>query len=374
MIRFVIGLTVAVVGSGHAASGHPDQPRTQRSLPHGNLILGYAEGCGDHVLLEAELGVNVINWFAANLAVVEGTPTVQHQLNLSCVAWVAAELRRKQLPTAHILSIGGWNAPHVDTTLHGAEWWALFEKWNRETVARDGFAGFDGFDWDLEGNDAVASQWNHFSIAGLTAVGEMSQAAKDAGYIVTMVPPESYLDPTTSAFDLSLLHAYPEWHPEFKYHGHNCYAALLAKWGTTKDGHRTFDLVDIQLYETYAHAAFQLEVKMVPPADYLVAWINQTLTPWVVDFASLPALAIPSQPVIITPDQLIVGFSMGGASGKSVYIHPDDVGVAWSRLPKNRRPRGTMFWNMEIDGGAANGTAVNVSLVRGFNKFLRTRQ
>lgn len=100
-----------------------------------------AEGCGDHVLLEAELGVNVINWFAANLAVVEGTPTVQHQLNLSCVAWVAAELRRKQLPTAHILSIGGWNAPHVDTTLHGAEWWTLFEKWNRETVARDGFAG-----------------------------------------------------------------------------------------------------------------------------------------------------------------------------------------------------------------------------------------
>jgi hypothetical protein len=113
---------------------------------------------------------------------------------------------------------------------------------------------------------------------------------------------------------------------------------------------------------------------MVPAADYLVAWINQTLTPWVVDFASVPALAIPSQPVIITPDQLIVGFSMGGASGKSVYIHPDDVGVAWSRLPADRRPRGTMFWNMEIDGGAANGTAVNVSLVRGFNKFLRTRQ
>ena len=34
----------------------------------------------------------------------------------------------------------------------------------------------------------------------------MSQAAKDAGFLVTMVPPESYLDPTTSAFDLSLLH------------------------------------------------------------------------------------------------------------------------------------------------------------------------
>ena len=41
--------------------------------------------------------------------------------------------------------------------------------------------------------------------------------------------------------------SYPEWHPEFKYHGHNAYAALLAKWGITPRGLRTFDLVDIQL-------------------------------------------------------------------------------------------------------------------------------
>lgn len=42
-------------------------------------------------------------------------------------------------------------------------------------------------DWDLEGNDIVESPWNQFTLAGLAAVGEMSQAAKDAGYIVTMV-------------------------------------------------------------------------------------------------------------------------------------------------------------------------------------------
>lgn len=47
--------------------------------------------------------------------------------------------------------------------------------------------------------------------------------------------------------------AYPEWHPEFKYHGLNCYALLLAKYGTSGD-QPTFDLVDIQLYESWAHA------------------------------------------------------------------------------------------------------------------------
>jgi hypothetical protein len=41
-----------------------------------------------------------------------------------------------------------------------------------------------------------------------------------------------------SLYDRDLTHAYPEWvesglQPDFKYHGHNCYAYLLAKYGTT---------------------------------------------------------------------------------------------------------------------------------------------
>ena len=55
------------------------------------------------------------------------------------------------------------------------------------------------------------------------------------GYIVSMAPPESYLDPTTSLYDGYLLHSYPEWEPlvEFNYHGWNSYAYFLAKFGTT---------------------------------------------------------------------------------------------------------------------------------------------
>jgi len=66
-----------------------------------------------------------------------------------------------------------------------------------------------------------------------------------------MAPPESYLDPTTSQYDGSLLHSYPEWDPivKFNYHGWNSYASFLAKYGTTvmNDGSEvdTYDLVMI---------------------------------------------------------------------------------------------------------------------------------
>jgi hypothetical protein len=40
------------------------------------------------------------------------------------------------------------------------------ERWNREDVSRPevGFCGFDGIDWDLEGNDNISSPYNQFSI------------------------------------------------------------------------------------------------------------------------------------------------------------------------------------------------------------------
>ena len=76
-------------------------------------------------------------------AVVQGGP------NATCVALVAAELRRRRLPTAHLISVGGWNAPHPDTSFSGVEWWRAWREWNEGHVASQalGFAGFDGFDW-----------------------------------------------------------------------------------------------------------------------------------------------------------------------------------------------------------------------------------
>ena len=38
----------------------------------------------------------------------------------------------------------------------------------------------------------------------------MSAAAKQDGFLVTLVPPESYMDASTDAYDRSLRHRYPE--------------------------------------------------------------------------------------------------------------------------------------------------------------------
>ena len=84
----------------------------------------------------------------------------------------------------------------------------------------------------LLGNDDVESVYNTFTWPCLDLMGHFSVLAKRAGYIVAMAPAESYLDPTTSQFDRSLSHLYPEWsdlQPNFRYHGHNTYAYLLAQ-------------------------------------------------------------------------------------------------------------------------------------------------
>lgn len=151
LLLLLVGLTAAVqvVLGDH-----------ERKLPDGNLILGYEPHCtsdGDRVVRIAASGVNVINWFQINLNGGPNGPEIAFGLNATCIANVARRLRNANLPTTHIITIGGWNAPHPNTSYTGAEWWVYWKKWNTDVVARPelGFYGFDGIDWDLEGNNAV---------------------------------------------------------------------------------------------------------------------------------------------------------------------------------------------------------------------------
>ena len=154
-----------------------------RSLPEGNLIVGYAPDCNEAQIVQAaEDGVNVVIWFAVNLA---AGGAIENSLNFTCIARVAHTLRQQALPTAHLISVGGWDAPHPDTSRDGAEWFNIFEKWNSDAAASVpaelAWQGFDGIDWDLEGNDEPSSPWNHFTVECIDLVGTMSQAAKAAG-------------------------------------------------------------------------------------------------------------------------------------------------------------------------------------------------
>jgi hypothetical protein len=292
---------------------------------------------------------------------------------------VSKTLQNEGLKTTHLVSIGGWNAPHPNTTLTGGEWWSVFKEWNRDVMSRPfaaqyNFSGFDGIDWDLEGNNDVDSQWNVFSQECLDLMGSMSSSAHDDGYIVTLVPPESYMDVTTSKYDRSLLHSYPEpWHPEFKYHGHNVYAYLLGKYTV-----KIFDLVDIQLYETFSHATYYINQVGVNASDYLVQWIQNVTNGWMVEFENDRNSGLKNQVISIPYDKLIVGFSFGdNGNGKTVFIDPIDVKSAFTSLRSSlkQQPRGVMYWNAHLDQQHIyNGTYnERFNLAKAFNRFLHTR-
>ena len=90
--------------------------------------------------------------------------------------------------------------------------------------------------YDTEGNDDPASERNVLDVASLDLFGSLSVAMKRGGYLTTMVPPESYLDPTDDRFDTRLNLTYDGEFDGvyFPHHGRNCYAYLLAKYGYTE--------------------------------------------------------------------------------------------------------------------------------------------
>jgi hypothetical protein len=124
----------------------------RRKLPTGKLIVGYANWnqCDEKIVEAVQHGVNVVIWFSINLLVDEhGQPAVGNGPDMACVASKVKRIRDLGLECVHLISIGGWNSPHPDTT-HSAE--VVFQhwhEWNTVTIAdpTQGFYGFDGFDW-----------------------------------------------------------------------------------------------------------------------------------------------------------------------------------------------------------------------------------
>jgi len=331
-------------------------------LPNGALIIGYQnwEACNMTETMQAvEDGVNVVIWFSLNLVKGKsGQPLIQSGPDSTCVAEVVAAIRAKNLFTAHLISIGGWNAPHPDTSFNGSEWFAAWHAWNQGLPAP-----FDGFDWDLEGNDYLPSQWNEFTAETLRLVIDMSVTAKDRGYLVTMAPAQSYLDAGSSLFNRSLRNAYPDWHPEFHYRGLNCYAYLVAAAPAA-----TFDLVTVQLYESWSRASEALLLG-VDGVKYLESWTNAMLSGFNVSFndAALPLQG--AQTVRVMPQQLVIGLSHGWGKGKSAFFSPETVCSAYDVLAG--RLRGVAFWNIALEGSP--GSSASVSFARGLNSCLQSR-
>lgn len=248
-----------------------------------------------------------------------------------------------------MISIGGWNAPLPDTAHTGREYYAAFDKWNREVAARDGWKGFDGIDWDVEGDDT--GKKNVFTQQQMQLIGEMSIAAKQGRYYVSMAPAQSYLDVEEARFDLDVTHA-PVWKREFKYHGRNLYAFWLVFYGEAEvEGEKiqTFDWISVQFYEGWSRMGYEL-ASGVDFKEYMTDVVEKMERGWEVHFGER------GRKVVQVPrEKLVIGIANGWASAyppvdKFVLVMPDEIRNWW-----DSRIAGTMFWTIAEEGKEVGG-------------------
>eukprot|EP01039_Chlorochromonas_danica_P003052 gene3052-3331_t len=374
-------------------------PTTISSPLPPKIIVGYANWnqCDDKIIQAVKDGVNVVIWFSINLSTDQNTeghpPIITNGPDMDCVAEKVRIIRDElKLPCVHLISIGGWNSPHPDTTHSADVMFQAWHHWNRHHIARPekGFHGFDGIDWDIEGNDTPSSPYNTFSVPCLDLMGRFSQLAKATGYLVAMAPAESYLDPSIPLFDRSLLHEYEEWKghiPTFAYHGRNVYAYLLARYGVTSlaaSDHNTiplevetFDFITIQFYEGYSHLLYRLSHGNQEVEEEVERVVRRLVDGWSLNFSVDSELDYPTEELIrIAPERLVIGLANGWAGdGKFLLLSTDQIESVYQHLiKKNMSIRGFAFWNI-LDEGQTSKQFPNqpVFMARGLNRFLNIR-
>lgn len=231
----------------------------------------------------------------------------------------------------------------------------------------------------MEGDNALNSTTNYFTVSCLDAVGKFSQMAKADGYRVSLVPPQSYYDVTTSAFDRNLTHNYPDYHPTFYYHSHNSYAYLVSRYGQAPstggyDG-PTFDWVCVQLYETWSRAHQAVYANGQAVNDYLVDYVPRLIDGWQVDFSSDKAVNWPSQRVSLNATQVVIGLANGWSDGtRALLVDPTLVGKGYDSLKTvGKAPRGFAFWDIGDEGETPAGWSAPLYLAKGINAFLHIR-
>lgn len=212
---------------------------------------------------------------------------------------------------------------------------------------------------------------------------------------------ESYLDPTRSRFDRSLLHQYEEWIPTvpgFHYHGLNTYAYLIDRYGTygsssssALDGSssmlsETFDFITIQLYEGYSHAEYnttQLSVTSLNvtqnqlASDYITDFVRSVAKGWMIDYSRDVALQYPRQSRMSIPSsRIVIGLANGWAGdGKFFLAYPDQLHLAYQALSDaDLQPRGFAFWDILDEGKCSpQKPSEPVWMAAGLNRFLHVR-
>lgn len=352
-------------------------PLVSPVLPE-KLLIGYTtNSCSDLTLMTkvtraVQDGVNVIIWSfpsfvpstEINKVVIQGGPDRSNfeRYKQELVALGYSDV-------IHLVSFGGWNGPHLPPGYDAQE---LFDAWidfNKSPSTNTYL--FDGIDWDLEGEDTVQGSKNLFTIECLEQLGKFSVLAKNHGFLVSMAPAESYLDISNPHFSRYVNLSYPEdWHQEFKYHGWNVYAYILAKWEPY------IDFISIQFYESYSHAAYQITQRGVKQHEFLIQYIQQltsqdSISGYYVNFEQDASVQLENQFVKVPLNKLVFGFANGWTSDgndRTIFFHPSQVQIAYNQLQaEGCEPKGFMFWVIDEEGTGG------VYLTPGLNDILRIR-
>eukprot|EP00980_Cylindrotheca_fusiformis_P008248 scaffold1736_cov127-Cylindrotheca_fusiformis.AAC.62 len=358
---FVLGIilfvcsTVPPFVAGKEASDPGSQSVSQtptaavRPLPE-KLIVGYSHICDEKAETAIRQGANVVIWSFMNLKPSSSSLGNQTQgLDYACIRNLIWKMDSEGYSdTVHLVSFGGWNGPQFNATFDTAEEW--FTAWKEQVGSI-----FHGIDFDFEGNDDLSSPTNYFSKRTLDMMGNVSRLAKHDGYIVSIVPPQSYLDIHSTKFSQYVNLTDPDrtWHSDFSYFGENAYAYILAKYGDY------IDLVMIQFYESYSRAAMEIMFHKVTPETYLSRYVQHLKTKndqFFVDFESVPSLELKSQNVALPLSKMVWGFVNQRSSDISVaerhvYFPPECVQAAYQDLVDwMMEPKGFMFWCIANEG------------------------
>ena len=375
-----------------ASSSYPSsrERSVRRALPS-KVLIGYTAGRDYATVRNAVVrdGVNVVIWSFVEIIVPESVTTttegvLKTNLNIKQIRRLIIELDMSGYShVVHLASFGGWDGPHIQqpsSPISSAReysngWMSAWRSSIASTI-------FHGIDWDFEGNDDVASPLNYFRRTELDSMGHISQQMKDEGYIVTIAPPQSYLNFDSSDFTRYVNITQDRgWHDDFSYFGNNIYAYALYKYGAH------IDLVSIQLYESYSNAAMSIYRDGNTAEDYIynyiynIAHVNKQsfLVNFTQDLQLGGTMGSSSVRVPMELNKLVIGLANGWAfnnntlnnNNKTVYISPMECQRAYNRLVNSVHgdlsPRGFMFWTIDSEG--SNG----VYMARGISNFLHTK-
>lgn len=146
------------------------KPIQARDLPN-SLLIGYVSDCDDtNAALQAvQDGVNVLIWSFWGIS--SKSKTVNAGFNMTCVDHLRLDLEEMGFDDVVFLaSTGGWDGGHLNDVMSAHEIYDAWKQWGGHV--------FDGFDFDLEGNDNMTSTMNIFTVRCLETMGEMSRLAK----------------------------------------------------------------------------------------------------------------------------------------------------------------------------------------------------